>query len=357
MTTTSSTAPSPTLSDRAPSTFLDTAWGRRTSRTPVWLMRQAGRYLPEYRDLKRRYDFYTMCSEPELAAEVTLQPVRRYGVDAAVIFTDIMIPALTMGIPVDFTPGPVIEPIRTAQQLDTLHVPDVDEVVPALAQAIALCSSEASVPVIGHVGGPLTFAAYVVSGQKSPDHRAFRTWIAANPALAHRLLQMVTDTLVNSLRSQIRAGADFVQIFDSWVGLHDLAIYGEFGEPYVRRLLTEIEDEGVPRAYYAPDAVHLFPLMQTLPFEVVGVDWRASIAGSRATFGQRAVQGNLDPAVLLADRDTVAAAVTRCLRQGTSGPHIMNLGQGVLPETPHDNVAVLVETVKSFNPALETEEM
>ena len=345
-----------TASPTPSSVFLQAAWGMPTERAPVWLMRQAGRYLPEYRALRERYDFRTTCEVPELAAEVTLQPVRRYAVDAAVIFTDIMIPALDMGAQVDFTPGPVVRPVRTPEQVRALRVPDVDEVAPSLGAAIAVTAQEAGVPVIGHAGAPLTFAAYLVTGRRSSDHLEFRTWLADHPVLAHELLDRVTETLLASLRMQIRAGAEMVQLFDSWVGIHDVRCYGEFGVPYVRRILDGLADEGVPRAYYVPNAAHLTHLVAQLPLEVVGVDWRVPLPMCRSVFGERTLQRNIDPAVLHAAPDVIERTARRCVVDGSSGPHIVNLGGGVPPDAPTDNVARLLHTVQNVQRYADTGE-
>lgn len=345
---TATALPPTTTSTDSRELFLQAAWGAFTPRAPIWMMRQAGRYLPEYRALKERYDFYTLCSEPELAAEVTLQPVRRYAVDAAVIFTDIMVPALAMGIPVEFTPGPVIEPVRSAEQIAALRVPEQDEVAPTLAAAVRLTCAEASVPVIGHAGAPLTFASYLVSGAKSPDHVAFRTWLRDHPGRAHALLEKAAETSLRSLRMQIDAGAEVVQLFDSWVGLHDMATYAEFGLPYVKHIMDGLAGAGVPRIYFAPAAVHLFGLVADVPAEVIALDWRAGLHNSRFSFGQRALQGNIDPAVLLGDTDSITRAASTCLNDGLGGAHIFNLGGGMLPTTPPENVTHLVETVRAF---------
>ncbi|WP_378738451.1 uroporphyrinogen decarboxylase [Nocardia brasiliensis] len=348
---------STTTTDRAPrpektapeSLFLRAARGESTARAPIWLMRQAGRYLPEYQKIKRQHDFWTMCSTPELAAEVTLQPVHRYGMDAAVIFTDIMVPAIAMGVPVDFTPGPVISPIRSDEQVAALRVPSENEVAPSLFEAIRLTAKETAVPVIGHAGAPLTFAAYLVTGRKSTDHVDFRTWLSDNPSRAHALLDKVAETSTSSLRMQVAAGARLVQLFDSWVGIHDRATYLEFGLPYAKRIMQNLADLGVPRAYFTPQAAHLYDLVATVPAEVLSVDWRTPLSRSREFFGDRALQGNLDPAVLLAEPETVVKAAETILRDGLGGPHIFNLGHGVLPETPPDNVARLVDVVRDFD--------
>jgi uroporphyrinogen decarboxylase len=199
------------------SSFLSAAWGADTPTAPIWLMRQAGRYLPEYRKLKERYGFWRMCRTPEIAAEVTLQPVRRFPLDAAILFNDIMTPLPPMGVDIDFDPGPVIRrPVRTPEAVRRLRVPACDEVAPFVADAIRLVRPACPVPLIGFAGAPLTLAAYLVQGGGSADYLEFRTWLLRNPGVARELLDKLTDVTIGYLRMQVGAGAQAIQIFDSW---------------------------------------------------------------------------------------------------------------------------------------------
>ncbi|MFC4907001.1 uroporphyrinogen decarboxylase [Actinomadura gamaensis] len=334
---------------RARTLFLDTARGLAGDRAPVWLMRQAGRYLPEYRALKERHAFWEMCRTPEIAAEVTLQPLRRFPLDAAIIFSDIMTPLPPMGVPVDFAPGPVIRsPLRSAADVARLATPGGDEVAPFVGEAIRLVRAEAEVPVIGFAGAPLTVAGYAVQGAGSSDYAEFRAWLHREPRAAHDLLDKLADVTTGYLRMQIEAGAEAVQLFDSWAGVHDRRGYATFGMPYARRVLDGLADTGVPRVYLAVGAAHLYPQIARLPAEVVSVDWRQPLDAVRAALPGKVLQGNLDPAVLLAEPGDLLAAARRVLREGQGGPHVFNLGHGVLQGTPPDNVARLVDLVHDF---------
>jgi uroporphyrinogen decarboxylase len=332
------------------SSFLSAAWGADTPTAPIWLMRQAGRYLPEYRKLKERYGFWRMCRTPEIAAEVTLQPVRRFPLDAAIVFSDIMTPLPPMGVDIGFDPGPVIrEPVRTPEAVRRLRVPAGDEVAPFVADAIRLVRQACAVPLIGFAGAPLTLAAYLVQGGGSADYLEFRTWLARNPRLARELLDKLTDVTIGYLRMQVGAGAHAVQVFDSWAGIHHERGYAAFGLPYAARVLDALGGLGVPRIYLAVGASHLYPQIATLPAEVISVDWRYRLNRCRLAMPGKVIQGNLDPAVLLADDQVIDAAAVQLLRDGLGGAHIFNLGHGVLPATPPDAVARLADAVHRFS--------
>jgi uroporphyrinogen decarboxylase len=339
--------------------FLAAANGADTARSPVWLMRQAGRYLPEYRAIKERRGFWEMCRQPEIAAEVTLQPVRRYAVDAAILFSDIMTPVPAMGVKVEFAPGPVVStPVWTAADVDRLIVPDEDAIAPFVAEACRAVRAASPVPLIGFAGAPLTVASYLVgqsaaAGRAGPagpaDHAGFRAWLRQSPTLAHALLAKVAEVTSRYLRMQVKAGAQAIQLFDTWAGAQDEHGYDTFGRPYAERVLAALADLDAPRGYLAVGAAHLHHLVATLPADVVSVDWRCSLRRCRSALPGKALQGNLDPAVLLAEPDVVAAAAREVLRDGLGGPHIFNLGHGVLPGTPPDNVARLIDAVRGFD--------
>ena len=332
------------------SSFLSAAWGADTPTAPIWLMRQAGRYLPEYRKLKERYGFWRMCRTPEIAAEITLQPVRRFPVDAAILFNDIMTPLPPMGVDLDFDPGPVIrQPVRTPEAVRRLRVPTGDEVAPFVAEAVRLVRQECAVPLIGFAGAPLTLAAYLVQGRGSASYLEFRTWLVRNPELARELLDKLTDVSIGYLRMQVEAGAQAIQIFDSWAGIHHERGYAAFGMPYATRVLDALADLRVPRIYLAVGASHLYPQIATLPAEVVSVDWRYGLNRCRLAMPGKVIQGNLDPAVLLAGEQVIDAAAVQLLHEGLGGAHIFNLGHGVLPATQPDAVARLVDTVHRFS--------
>ena len=325
--------------------------GADTPTAPVWIMRQAGRHLPEYRALKERHDFWTLARTPELTAEVTLQPVRRYGMDGAILFSDIMTPLPPMGLDLDFRPGPVLRaPVRDRAAVDALRVPTEDEVAPFVADAIGLVRSElGEVPLIGFGGAPLTLATYAIEGSGSKEFATFRAFLRAQPATAHALLEKLTDVSIAYLRMQVRAGAQAIQLFDSWAGLHDERTFAAFGAAYARRVLDGLAGLGVPRIYLALDGAHLERAVAALPCEALSVDWRRPLSAWRALAPGKALQGNLDPAALLGPPDALAAEATRVLDEGRGGAHVFNLGHGVFPNTSPDAVARLVDTVRGYD--------
>lgn len=325
--------------------------GEDTEVAPVWIMRQAGRHLPEYRALKERHEFWTLARTPELTAEVTLQPVRRYGMDAAILFSDIMTPLPPMGLDLDFRPGPVLAaPVRDRAAVDALRVPTQDEVAPFVADAIRLLRTElGGVPLIGFGGAPLTLATYAVEGSGSKEYATFRAFLRAEPVTAHALLDKLTETSIAYLRMQVEAGAQAIQLFDSWAGLHDARTYGAFGAHYARRVLDGLADLGVPRIYLALDGAHLEREVAALPCEALSVDWRRPLTAWRGVARGKALQGNLDPAALLATPDALESEARRVLGEGLGGAHVFNLGHGIFPNTSPDAVAALVDTVRAFD--------
>jgi uroporphyrinogen decarboxylase len=329
--------------------FLAAAGGADTDTAPVWLMRQAGRYLPEYRKIKERYGFWRMVRTPEIAAEVTLQPLARFPLDAAILFSDIMTPLPAMGVRIEFAPGPQIpDPVRTAADVAALRLPEQDEIAPFVGRAVELVRTATSRPLIGFAGAPLTLAAYLVQGSGGGDYATFRTWLHAEPRAAATLLDLLTEVTIGYLRMQVAAGAQAVQLFDSWAGITDTATYGRYGAPYVRRVLRALDTAGVPRIYLAVAAGHLYPQLAELPAEMISIDWRTPLSRARTVLAGKALQGNLDPAILFAPPAVVAAETERTLRAGLGGPHVFNLGHGVLEHTPIDSVARLVDTVHAF---------
>jgi len=341
--------PTAPRTDRSSSGFLQAAWGVSGERAPIWLMRQAGRYLPEYLAIKARSSFLEMTRTPEIAAEITLQPLRRFPFDAAIIFSDIMTPLEALGIDIAFSPGPVIaQPIRTAGQVEALALRD--EIAPFVGEALRLVRAAlpAHAALIGFGGAPLTLAAYLVEGGGSKEYERFRQFLRRDPAAMHALLEKLTDLTIRYLRMQAAAGADAIQLFDSWAGLHDEPTYREFGLPYYRRIMEALADTGVARMFFALGASHLMGAVAEIPCEVVSVDWRTDLGVARRLLPGRTLQGNLDPAVLYASREAIAAEATRILEAGRGGAHIFNLGHGIWPDTPLDAVAQLVDTVHSF---------
>jgi len=330
--------------------FLRAARGEDTERAPIWVMRQAGRYLPEYRALKARHGFWEMVRTPELAVEVTLQPVTRFGLDAAILFSDIMTPLPPMGVHIEFAPGPVFEaPVRDAAAVDALRVPDAEELAPFVGDALRLLADASPVPVIGFAGAPLTLAAYAVQGGGSKDFADFRGFLRARPEAARALLDKLTEVTVRYLRMQVAAGAQAVQLFDSWAGLLDAPAYRAFGLPYAQRVMRALAADGVPRIYLAVDAGHLYRAIAEVGADVVSVDWRRPLGAARRELGVGCLQGNLDPAALLGPAAALEEEATRVLREGLGGPHVFNLGHGILPQTDPAAVARLVDVVRAFD--------
>jgi uroporphyrinogen decarboxylase len=331
--------------------FLRACRGEPLPRPPLWLMRQAGRYLPEYRELRSRYDFLTLCSTPELAARVTLQPIERFGFDAAILFSDILIPAAPMGLRIGFEPGPVLDPpVRSAADVARLRVHEPRQSVPFVFDTIRLVRRELGqrAPLIGFAAAPFTLAAYVVEGRGSRQFETLRAMLAGEPATAARLLEAITRVTIDYLRAQIEAGVQAVQLFDTWAGLLSTEDYAEHALPWAHQVLAALADSGVPRIYFALDAAHLLEQLPGVGADVLGVDWRVSLDEAARRIGGRPIlQGNLDPTSLLAPPDVVERRARRVIERGrTLRGHIYNLGHGVLPITPPEHVATLVRTVQ-----------
>ncbi len=321
-------------------------------RTPVWFMRQAGRSLPEYRAIRERHAFFEINRSAELTAEVTLQPVRRHQVDAAVIFADIMTPVLAMGLDVELVEGvgPVVrEPVRSMSAVERLRVPDPDESVAPVLGAIAAVRRELSLEqaVVGFCGGPFTVAGYLVEGAPSRDFSVTKALMYREPEVWHALLDKLAATFAAYGLAQARAGADVVQLFDSWVGALSVADYAEFVAPWSARVLGALREAGVPAIHFGTGTATLLPSMAAAGGDVIGLDWRIPLdEGWRAVGADRGVQGNLDPAVLLGPWERVEAATREVLERAGGRPgHIFNLGHGVLPGTDPDVLGRVRELV------------
>jgi uroporphyrinogen decarboxylase len=317
---------------------------------PIWIMRQAGRYLPEYRALRARVDFETLTRTPDLAAEVTLQPLRRFDLDAAILFSDIMTPLQGMGIPLSFEPGPVVrEPIRSLAQIEALPglVPARD--VPFVLESVRLVRAAAprGVPLIGFAGAPFTLMCYLVCGRPSKEFAAARAFLYAQPQAALRLLERLADAMAAYLAAQAAAGAQALMLFESWAGLLAPREFAAFALPAVRRTLAALRSSNVPLIYYVNQGSALMPAVAGLEVDVVGVDWRSELSQVRQVLGpDMAVQGNLDPAALFAPPEALRRHADAVLDQAGAAPgHIFNLGHGIWPDTDPDAVARLVDYV------------
>lgn len=329
--------------------FLRACRGEAAPTTPVWFMRQAGRSLPEYRALREKHAMLDLCRTPDLAAEVTLQPVRRLGVDAAVLFSDIVITLQGMGVALDIEPGvgPVIEaPIRSASDLERLHPLVPEEHTPFVVETIRMVSTETDVPVIGFAGAPFTLASYLIEGGPSRTHALTKSMMLGSAELWTSLMERLADAVIAQLRAQIEAGASAVQLFDSWAGTLSPGDYTTSVMPATARIFEALADLGVPRIHFGVTTGELLPLMAKAGADVVGVDWRVPLDEARARIGGGfSVQGNLDPTVVLAPWPVIEDRVRDVLRRGGGRGHVFNLGHGVLPETDPGVLARIVELV------------
>jgi uroporphyrinogen decarboxylase len=321
-------------------------------RTPVWFMRQAGRSLPEYRVIRERHAFFEINGSADLTAEVTLQPVRRHDVDAAVMFADIMTPVVAMGAGVELVEGvgPVVaEPVRSTAAVDRLRVPEPEETVAPILDAIRRVRSELrpDQAVVGFCGGPFTVAGYLVEGRPSRDFAVTKRLMYREPEVWNGLLEKLSDTFAAYVVAQARSGADVVQLFDSWVGALSPADYAEFAAPWSARVLEALSSAGVPAIHFGTGASTLLPAMAAAGGDVIGLDWRIALdEGWELAGPERAVQGNLDPAVLLGPWERIETAAKDVLERAGGRPgHIFNLGHGVLPGTDPDVLGRLRELV------------
>ena len=329
--------------------FLAACRGRPVPHTPIWIMRQAGRYLPEYRRVRSQAEFATLLRSPELAAEVTLQPLRRFPLDAAILFSDIMTPLQGMGIDLSFEPGPVVrEPIRTDAAIEALAELTPERDVPFVLESIRLVRAglPPRVPLIGFAGGPLTLLCYLVCGRPSKEFGVARSFLYASPESAERLLGRLADAMAAYLRAQAAAGAQALMLFESWAGLLAPREFERFALPAVRRAVAALRDTGVPLIYYVNQGSALMECVADLDVDVIGVDWRSPLGIVRRKLGPgKAVQGNLDPAALFASPADLRLHAARVLDEGGGSGHIFNLGHGIWPETDPDAVARLVDYV------------
>jgi len=318
--------------------------------TPVWIMRQAGRYLPEYRAVREKVEFLTLCKTPDLAAEVTVQPVTRLGVDAAIIFSDILIPVEAMGLELELGDrGPHFpSPVRTAADIERLAVPDPVASTGFVAEAIrrTRAALQDSVPVIGFAGAPFTLAAYMVEGGGSKSFILIKRLLFEQPGLAHALFEKLTRTLIPYLEMQVEAGARVVQIFDSWGGELSPHDFEQFSLPYLERMVQAVQARGVPVIVFGTAMSTHLPLLRRTGAEVIGCDWRIELDQARALVGPEvALQGNLDPLALFLPPQQLEQRVADILRRAGPVGHIFNLGHGILPPTPPEAAGHLVEVV------------
>ena len=332
--------------------FLAACHHEQPDATPVWFMRQAGRCLPAYREMRTKYDMLTMVKTPELSTTVTLMPINTFGVDAAVIYADIMLPLEEMGVSLEIQPevGPIIHhPIQTMQDIAALHVPTSEEITPFLMESIRLVRREleGKQAVIGFAGAPFTLACYLIEGGPSRDYRKAKAMMYGQPELWHALMEKLTLVVINSLLAQIQAGAHAVQLFDSWVGALSPSTYRHFVQPYVRRIFEAVKETGTPAIHFGTGTAALLEAMAEAGGDIIGVDWHVDLDEAWTRIGyERGVQGNLDPTLLMTSWPIIEAGMHDVLhRAANRSGHIFNLGHGVLAPTDPALLRQLVEAV------------
>ncbi len=333
--------------------FLAACRRRPTGYTPIWIMRQAGRYLPEYRKIRKKVDFLSLTKTPELAAEVTLQPIRRFGMDAAILFSDIMTPLEGMGIGLEFGPGPhITNPVRTPEDVGRLRPAEPQESVPFVLETLRILRTELppAVPLIGFAGAPWTLFCYLVEGKGSKTFFQAKSFLFSEPDASRVLLNKLADGMTAYLRAQAEAGAQALMIFDSWAGLLGPYEFRSFALPAVRRIIESLRDRDLPLIYFPNQGATLLEDSALAGADVLGIDWRLPLSRARAVLGQGvAVQGNLDPAALFAPREALGNQIRTVLREAGPEPgHIFNLGHGIDRATDPDTVAFLVDKVHEW---------
>lgn len=324
--------------------------------TPVWFMRQAGRYMAEFRTIRKKHSLLDVAKTPELAAEVTLQPIEKLDLDAAIIFADILLPLEPMGIRLEFAKGegPVIHnPIRSMADVEALRVIDAEAELSFVAQAIRMVRADLNsrIPLIGFAGAPFTLASYLIEGGHSKNHVLAKKMMYHEPKVWATLMDKLGRVVADYLKSQIKAGAQAVQLFDSWVGCLSPGDYQEYVLPYSRQVIKALAGQGVPMIHFGTDTAMLLELMREAGGDVIGLDWRVNLDEAWRRIGYDvAVQGNLDPVALFAPLPEIEKRVKDILKRAANRPgHIFNLGHGILPETPVENVKAVVEMVHEYS--------
>jgi uroporphyrinogen decarboxylase len=333
--------------------FLKALKGEVLERPPVWMMRQAGRYLPDFMKLKKKYDFFTRCQTPELATEITLMPIDQIGVDAAILFSDILVVLQAMNIPVEMRDGvgPFLPtPIRTRADLDQVIVPDIEESLGYVLDAVKMTHAELNgrVPLIGFGGSPWTLLCYAVQGQGSKTFDIAKEFCFKEEVLAHQLLQKITDTSIAYLRAKVAAGADAIQLFDSWGGLLSPEDYQKFSWPYLQQIVAALKDI-TPVIVFGKGCWFALPEMAKSGASALGVDWTCSARNARyLSGGQITLQGNYDPARLFSPISQIKKDVKQMIDAFGKDRYIVNLGHGILPNIPVDNAKAFVDAVKEY---------
>ncbi len=336
-------------------TFLKACRREKTGYTPVWLMRQAGRYMKEYMAIREKHSFLEMCRTPELACEITLQPIRKFELDAAIIFADILLPLPGMGIKLEFArnEGPVIgNPVRTRKDIDSIRVIKPEEDVPFLMKAIKMVRKELNgkVPLIGFSGAPFTIASYIIEGEGSKNYIHTKALMYSDPGAWKALMEKIADVIIAYLNAQVDAGAEALQLFDSWVGCLGPEDYREYVLPYTKKVVRSVK-KGVPFINFSTNTGTYLDLLSEAGGDVIGVDWRVRLDEAWETIGHdRGIQGNLDPVVLFAPADAIRKKAREILDMAGGRPgHIFNLGHGIILGTPVESVKTLIDCVHEYS--------
>ena len=333
--------------------FLRALKGETVERPPVWMMRQAGRYLPDFMKLKAKYDFFTRCQTPELATEITVMPIEQIGTDAAILFSDILVVLQAMNIEVEMKAevGPWIPtPIRSEKELNEVIVPDAEVALSYVIEAVKMTNQALNdqVPLIGFAGSPWTLLCYAVQGQGSKNFDKAKAFCFSQPELAHRLLQMITDTTIDYLKAKVAAGVDAVQLFDSWGGLLSPDDYNIFSWPYIQQIVTALKDD-IPVIVFGKGCWFALHDMAKSGASALGVDWTCSARNARyLSGGQITLQGNFDPSRLLSPIPTIKSEVKKMIDGFGKDRYIVNLGHGILPNIPVDHAQAFVDAVKEY---------
>ncbi len=334
-------------------TFLKACRGEKTDYTPIWMMRQAGRYLPQYQKVRGKVSFLELCKSPALCVEVTLQPVDLLGMDAAILFSDILILMEAMGAPLEFHEGrgPIFQQtIRDQAALDRLIIPDADEKTGFVMETIKLLRRELKVPLIGFAGAPFTCATYLIEGGSSKMFWETKKMMFTNPVLFHKLMEKITKSTILYLQAQARAGAQALQLFDSWAGILAPCDFSNFALPYVQKIFASLKDFDIPLIYFANNGATLLDLSATSGADVIGLDWRINIGDAIKRVGPRAVQGNIDPFALLLPEDELRERIGRLLDGAKDAyGHIFNLGHGIHQFTPPEQAKIAVDAVHELS--------
>jgi len=332
--------------------YLRALKGEIVERPPVWMMRQAGRFLPDFRVLREKYDFFTRCQTPELATEISIMPVKQVGVDAAILFSDILVIPQAMGIEVQMKPnfGPYIpNPIRTQKDVDAIVLPDVNHELKYVMDAIKMTKQELNneVPLIGFAGSPWTILCYIVQGHGSKTYDKTKEFCFTNPVAAHQMLQKVTDTTIAYLKAKVKAGVDAVQVFDSWGGMLSPVDYQEFSWQYINQIIEALKDEA-PVVAFAKGCWYALEEMSQSNAAALGVDWTVRPELARKLTHGKTLQGNLDPARLLSPIPEIKKMTKAMIDAFGKDKYIVNLGHGILPNTPVDHAKAFIDTVKEY---------